>query len=218
MKVFLLILTAVSCGAFLAVGLLFCCRKSAFFQRWFFVRPSAPDSAQLLRRERALIDSVEDLIWLKDVQGRYINVNQAFLDNYKKSREEIEGHTDRELFAPELAELYCTQDRRALAQGRPLRVEDKVGNGDASVWYETVLTPIFDGSGNLTGLSGVSRNITLRKRDLQKLDEYHNRLTLATHAGKFGVWDWDVIEDRLTWDDQMYAIYGLQREDFAGAY
>jgi diguanylate cyclase (GGDEF)-like protein/PAS domain S-box-containing protein len=218
MRVFLLILTAVSCGAFLAVVLLYCCRKSAFFQRWFSVRPSTPDSSQLLRRERALIDSVEDLIWLKDVQGRYINVNQAFLDNYKKSRGEIEGRTDRELFSPELAELYCTQDRRALAQGRPLRVEDKVLGGDGAVWYETVLTPIFDEGGNLAGLSGVSRNITLRKHDQLQLDEYHNRLTLATHAGKFGVWDWDVVEDKLVWDDQMYAIYGLQREDFAGAY
>ena len=41
---------------------------------------------------------------------------------------------------------------------------------------------------------------------------------LATRAASLGVWDWDVGEDRLVWDDGMYALYGVRREDFDGAY
>lgn len=44
------------------------------------------------------------------------------------------------------------------------------------------------------------------------------RLEAAASAGIVGVWDWDVVHDRLVWDDVMYKLYGLRREDFGGAY
>ena len=54
-------------------------------------------------------------------------------------------------------------------------------------------------------------DITARKR----LEE---RLQIATRAADIGIWDWDVVKDELVWDDAMYALYGIRREDFAGAY
>ncbi|MBL8785523.1 MAG: PAS domain S-box protein [Deltaproteobacteria bacterium] len=54
-----------------------------------------------------------------------------------------------------------------------------------------------------------------RNRELQVATE---RLTLATQAANMGVWDWDVVENRLVWDDGMYRLYGLTRDAFAGAY
>jgi PAS domain S-box-containing protein len=44
------------------------------------------------------------------------------------------------------------------------------------------------------------------------------RLHLATTAGNIGVWDWDVVRNDLAWDESMYALYGIRREDFGGAY
>ncbi len=44
------------------------------------------------------------------------------------------------------------------------------------------------------------------------------RLTLATKAGEVGTWDYDIASDRLVWDDQMFALYGITREQFGGAY
>jgi len=43
------------------------------------------------------------------------------------------------------------------------------------------------------------------------------RLSLATQSGNIGIWDWDVAANELTWDEQMYALYGIRRQDFSGA-
>ncbi len=43
-------------------------------------------------------------------------------------------------------------------------------------------------------------------------------LNLATKAGKIGIWDWDILQDYLVWDEQMYRLYGVEEADFTGAY
>ena len=49
-------------------------------------------------------------------------------------------------------------------------------------------------------------------------DKISKRLNLATNSAKIGVWEFDVVKNTLTWDDQMYKLYGINREDFSGAY
>ncbi len=44
------------------------------------------------------------------------------------------------------------------------------------------------------------------------------RLHFATLAGHVGIWDWDIVNNELLWDESMYALYGIRREDFGGAY
>jgi PAS domain S-box-containing protein len=43
----------------------------------------------------------------------------------------------------------------------------------------------------------------------QRVEERAERLHLAAQAARIGIWDWDVVNDRLTWDDRMYEIYGI---------
>jgi len=45
-----------------------------------------------------------------------------------------------------------------------------------------------------------------------------DRLTLAVRAGKVGIWDYDVPNNRLVWDAEMYRLYGITQNQFAGAY
>jgi PAS domain S-box-containing protein len=51
--------------------------------------------------------------------------------------------------------------------------------------------------------------------DLQQITE---RLSLATKASKIGIWDWDITNNILTWDDRMYELYGITPSTFSGAY
>ena len=52
----------------------------------------------------------------------------------------------------------------------------------------------------------------------EELAQASARLSLATRAGGVGIWDYDVLNDTLTWDEQMFALYGITREPFGGAY
>lgn len=62
------------------------------------------------------------------------------------------------------------------------------------------------------------QDITERKRVEEALRTNEERLKLATSAGGIGIWDWDVQANVLNWDDSMYALYGICKETFSGAY
>ena len=51
-----------------------------------------------------------------------------------------------------------------------------------------------------------------------RLQASFDRLQLAIDAAGLGIWDWDVEQDRLVWDDSMYRLYGVRKEEFGGAF
>ena len=51
-----------------------------------------------------------------------------------------------------------------------------------------------------------------------RLKASFERLQLAIDAAGLGIWDWDVAQDRLVWDDSMYRLYGVRKEEFGGAF
>lgn len=60
--------------------------------------------------------------------------------------------------------------------------------------------------------------ITERKRAEAQLRDANERLALATRAGGVGIWDWDLVHDRLVWDEQMFRLYGITSDTFSGAF
>ncbi len=62
-----------------------------------------------------------------------------------------------------------------------------------------------------------SRERELRESEA-RLGLSEERLKLAIDAASLGIWDWDVERDRLVWDDSMYRLYGVRKEEFSGAF
>src|SRR4030095_11159753 len=56
----------------------------------------------------------------------------------------------------------------------------------------------------------------IKKRAEDDLRTNEERLRLATQAGKVGVWEWDLVNDRVTWTDSLYSMHGVAKEGFAG--
>ena len=61
-------------------------------------------------------------------------------------------------------------------------------------------------------------DVTLRKQTEEELKESSTRLELATRAGGVGVWDFDLVNNTLLWDDQMYLLYNVNKSDFKSDY
>jgi len=57
-----------------------------------------------------------------------------------------------------------------------------------------------------------------RKRAEEELRRTSERLRIATKAATIGIWDWDVVKNEVVWDDAMYRIYGLSRQNFSDPY
>jgi signal transduction histidine kinase len=80
--------------------------------------------------------------------------------------------------------------------------------------------------GHLTGI--VSENgdqclialfdITARRQLELSVLQSEVRLALAVRAGGVGVWDYDVVNNKLLWDDQMFNLYGVDKDFFGGGY
>ena len=64
----------------------------------------------------------------------------------------------------------------------------------------------------------VHDNITKIKQVEIQLRRMTERHVLAARAGGVGIWDYDVVNNRLIWDDQMFSLYGITRDQFSGAY
>lgn len=63
-------------------------------------------------------------------------------------------------------------------------------------------------------LKGIAR----RRKAEAELCRVSTRLAMATRAGGVGVWEYDVKNNRLIWDAQMFALYGIEEQTFSGAY
>ncbi len=119
----------------------------------------------------SLMDSTPDLIFFKDVHGVYLGCNPAFADFAGYPREAIVGHSDMELFEPEVAQGFVANDQRMMARLAPRRNEEwVVSRSDGRrVLLDTLKTPYRGADGMVLGILGISRDITERSRVEQAL-------------------------------------------------
>jgi PAS domain-containing protein len=67
-------------------------------------------------------------------------------------------------------------------------------------------------------MSGIHTDITSRKKMEINLLETKRRLSMASKAGGVGIWDYNLNNNTMIWDDQMCVLYGLSKEDFRNSY
>jgi len=129
-----------------------------------------------VRQMRALLDSIPDIAWLKDVEGRFIAINDAMCKAFGMSYEELLGKTDFDVSPPDLAKSYVEADKEVIRTGKPKRVEERWGKrGDGRIWIETIKTPVYNKRGDIIGISGIARDITKRKEMEKQLRDSENK-------------------------------------------
>lgn len=86
-----------------------------------------------------------------------------------------------------------------------------------NIWVRAVAQPHISDD-KVIGFYGTFQEITEEKDRLKEITNLKERNELAALAGEIGIWDWDVKNNILVWDDGMYKLYGIQESDFDGAY
>jgi PAS domain S-box-containing protein len=167
----------------------------------------------------SLLDSIPDIIFFKDINGVYLGGNPAFFEFTGKTRDEVIGKTDFDFFDKDTAISFKEQDKQMLKSGiakhNDLWITYPHGR---KILVDTLKTPYFGPDGTFIGVLGISRNITERKMAEEALKQISTRLALATRAGGVGVWEFDIVNNILLWDDQMFEIYGVNRKKRGNAY
>ena len=117
---------------------------------------------------RTLIDNLPDNIYVKDAESRFILNNTAHLHNLGvTSQVEALGKTDLDIFPRDLATQYLADEQRIIQSGQPLINREEMVQDQTTgetLWHLTTKVPLRDSQGQVTGLVGISRNITAQKQ------------------------------------------------------
>jgi PAS domain S-box-containing protein len=134
----------------------------------------ARQSELIAGRERdllhALMDNTPDLIYFKDREGLFTRINKAHAEALGLSNpEQAVGRGDADFHEPEFARKLQADERRVIVAGQAL-VGHVEHDARASRWYLATKVPLVDESGAVTGLVGISKDITERKLSEEKLE------------------------------------------------
>lgn len=130
---------------------------------------------------RTLINNLPDLIFVKDTQGRFVINNNMHLRVLEvDTQASVIGKTVFNFYPQAVAEQFWKDDQLVLTSGRPIVEREELvirPNGDQR-WHLTTKVPLFDSQGNVTGLMGISRDITKQKQADHILRQAHDELEM----------------------------------------
>src|SRR5439155_17864581 len=102
------------------------------------------------------------VMFLKDLNGRYLECNRPFEALCGRARDEILGRTDAELLPGAQADQFMTNDRDVLAAGMPMRFEETAIHPDGPRTSVVSKFPLRDTEGRVYAVGGIVTDITDR--------------------------------------------------------
>ena len=173
-------------------------------------------------RVNGVIEGTHDLVAALDLEYRFIAFNSGYREEFRKifGREIALGMSLLEA----LAHLPGEQERAKAIWGRALRGEefqDCQEFGDEARernYYELTYSSIRGAEGRLIGAAHFVRDVSRRRRAELQLAENEARLALALKSSRAGTWHWNMVTGRITWDDEIHAVFGVAPGTFRGTY
>jgi len=169
-----------------------------------------------------MLSNIGDVIVIIDKEG----INRYKSENIEKwfgwKPEDVLGSSTWNLVHPD--DLESAQQ----FVGKLMNESDSVGTTECRYlckdgsykWIEITMTNLMNDP-DILGILGNYHDITERKQAGQELitakdnaQQSETRLKLATFAGSLGIWDWNVKDNVMIWDDRMFELYGIAKDTF----
>ncbi|GAT31729.1 PAS domain S-box-containing protein [Terrimicrobium sacchariphilum] len=171
------------------------CETALFFLLLWWTVNTISSQASVARQARSALrvlderftrfmESVPGLAWIKDADGRYVFANESALKAFRLSRTELYGRTDADVFSPETAATFMTNDRRAMLSGEGIQVIEKLEHGDGEHHSLVAKFPIEEPGSPRPFVGGIAIDITdrIRAEEALKLADRRKDEFLATLA------------------------------------
>ena len=156
---------------------------------------------------QAVADGTPDVVYVKDIQGRYLFCNKALVDFTGRPIEQILGCDDHALYGGAEAETLVDNDRALFAAGA-VQVSDKWLTGvSGRRIFQSTRAPYRNDRGEVIGVIGVARDITDDKLAQQALRDSEAMLDMAGRVAKVGGWRLDMGNGRLCWSDIVASLH-----------
>ena len=176
------------------------------------------DRAESEARYRLLAETATDIVARFDAAGRFLYVSPSVRAVLGREPEAMLGKDCTGIIhADDLAVIRQTLiDHVAAGPMAPSpRYEYRAIKADGGqIWLEATPRAIWDDRGRLVEFHDCVRDVTARKVAEAAQQELVDTLRLAENLAGLGSWKLDVATGRTTWSDEVYRIYGVDRESF----
>ena len=156
----------------------------------------------------ALVEGSDTVIFVKDLEGRYLEVNPAAARVIGLPREDILGKTDFDIFPADVARQLQKNDAR-VRRGEIVQKEETVPHPDGRRFTSLSLKFPLMIAGCQLGVCGIGADITERIALAGKLAQTKERLDLALEGVGLGLWMCDLPLSGLEWSERCKQHFGL---------
>jgi PAS domain S-box-containing protein len=174
--------------------------------------------ADRLNNYQQLVEYAPDAIAIYS-DGKIVYVNIACLKILgATNKDQLLGKPVLDFVHPDYIPVVIERMKAINSQkiGMPPIEEKYIRLDGSEVFVEVNSIPIlFE---NQQAVQLVGRDMSKRKQTEETVKLLLERLSLATKAGGIGIWDNDLINNKLVWDEQLYKIYGITADTFGGAF
>ncbi|AGX88683.1 PAS/PAC domain protein [Candidatus Symbiobacter mobilis CR] len=169
-----------------------------------------------------VVDTIPQGIFWKDPHGRYLGCNRVF-SHFAGMTDPIDiiGQTDADLrWPPTIAQANRADDYIVLTTNRPKinAVEQFPTESGGCRWVQSSRLPLRDPSGRPFAVLGVFEDITERQQAEAAIRHSEQRLNQAQRMAQVGNWELDVQTNILTWSDEIFRIFEIDKARFGASY
>ncbi len=165
-----------------------------------------------------VVEGSTDAIFVKDLQGRYLLVNQAAAQFVGKPVDHIIGHDDGFIFPPSIAAEIMTIDRSIMDSGKKQTHEEIITllSGEQLI-FQVTKGPMLDHNGQVSGLFGISHNITERKKRELALIDSETRFSTVFHKNPLAIGISNYASGQfIDVNEAFLQLFGYERDEVIG--
>ncbi|KHL25247.1 diguanylate cyclase [Croceibacterium mercuriale] len=162
-------------------------------------------------RNRRIVEGVKDhSIFTVDTHNRIVDWTPGAEAVFGWAAEEVTGQSAEILFTPEdcAAGIPATELATAAARGCANDERWHVRRDGARFFANGSVRPLHDADGSITGFIKIARDETERRAAEAALRETEQRYRLAAKATNDAIWDWNLLTDRVDWNEAVSVLFG----------
>ncbi|OHD96952.1 MAG: diguanylate cyclase [Sulfurimonas sp. RIFCSPLOWO2_12_FULL_36_74] len=164
-----------------------------------------------------ILDSLEQSIFVKDVNSVFLFVNRACAQLIGKKASEIVGKNDLDFFPREIALKYRDDDATVVHDKKVIDTEENIVINNQIRIIRTIKKPLYKGS-EVVAIIGIFWDITNEKEEKIYYKKLQSGLKQAQALANIGHWELDLLKNTLYWSDEVYRIFGLKPQEFGATY
>jgi PAS domain S-box-containing protein len=169
---------------------------------------------------QAILDHTNAVIYIHDLDGKFLLVNRQFEKLFHKSAIEVLNRRASDILDKDTSNHLFENQVQVVETRAPMTAEISVKdkNTQENLFFLSNSFPLLNSGGIPYAVGTIAADITEIHHINNQLHDKQERLTLALESAEAGTWSWDVVKDIVYWDTNMHNLFGVKEGTFSGYY